>query len=264
MFSVEPSVPDFVVDQADWLLLLAVLLPPAALDDLGPVVEERTVATPYGKVGPLALRRMPGGPSVWIQPYTGAPSHSDPRATIIAACALGVRNVLVWDQVIALNSVLPRGQVAVVADYMDFSNQPNSFAGKLPSLPLGPDMPPRVVCPRLTEMLRQSAPFAVDIVYLGVDGPWRETPAEARLFRQWGADVVGHNVLPEAALAQEAGLCFAALVTVGDLSADRHAQPSQGEMRASLNATLAVLPRALKLGMAGECDCRGPHYETTW
>jgi purine nucleoside phosphorylase len=71
-------------------------------------------------------------------------------------------------------------------------------------------------------------------------------------------------VLPEAALAQEAGLCFAALVTVGDLSADRPVVPSSGEVRASLNATLAILPSALKLGMEGECDCRGPHYEAAW
>ena len=39
---------------ASLLILLAVLLPPRSLDVLGPVVEERTVSTDYGTVGPVA------------------------------------------------------------------------------------------------------------------------------------------------------------------------------------------------------------------
>ena len=41
---------------ANLLLLVAVLLPPRALDILGDVLEERTLLTPYGDAGPLALR----------------------------------------------------------------------------------------------------------------------------------------------------------------------------------------------------------------
>lgn len=263
MFSAQ-KLPHFLVDQSDWLILLAAWLPPAALDILGPVVEERRVSTPYGSVGPLALRRTPQGPSVWIQPYTGAANRTDPRATIVAATALGVRNLLAWDQVVAVNSVLPRGQVGVVADYLDFTRQPSSFGGRLPSLPFNPDAPLRSICPRLSAALRQALPFAVDLVYLGVDGPRRETPAEARLFRQWGSDVIGQNVVPEIALAQEAGLCFAGLVTVSELSADRTQSPPQREVRVALEATLDGLPDALRLATTGTCDCAGELHTPAW
>jgi 5'-methylthioadenosine phosphorylase len=247
----------FVVDQADWLILLSVLLPPVAMNELGVVAMERTLETPFGMVGPLALRRVPQGPSAWILPYTGSATRTDPRATIYAAHMLGVRQIVAWDTVIALNPVLPRGQVAVMADYVDFTRGPGTFDGAPPSLPPNPEAPLRAVCPRLTSALQRALPFVVEIVYVGIDGPRRETAAEARIFRQWGADVVGQNMIPEAALAQEAGICFAGLVTVGEISAERKQMPPRGDVRASLEATLALLPAMLAIASAETCDCSG-------
>lgn len=247
------------------MILLAVLLPPAALDSLGRLVTERTVPTPYGAVGPLALRRPETGPGVWLQPYTGASTRTDPRATIYAALSLGVRQVLNWDQGVAINPVLQRGHVAVVTDYVDFTRQPTTFGGGLPgsfgrmlpaSIPWeeGIHRPP--LCPRFAAALHRAIPFAVNAVYLGVDGPRRETPAEARLYRQWGIDVIGQNLVPEAALAQEAGLCYGGLVTVGDVGADRPLPMQHGEVRAALGAVLAALPVVVAEAMApGDCGC---------
>lgn len=250
---------------ADLLILLAVLLPPASLDGLGRLEEERTVPTPYGAVGPLARRQPPDGPGVWLQPYTGASTRTDPRATIYAARSLGVRQVLNWDQGIAINPVLQRGHVAVVSDYIDFTRQPTTFGAAVPgtfgqgmaaSIPWeeGIHRPP--LCPRLSAALRHTLPFAVNAVYLGVDGPRRETPAEARLYRQWGIDVIGQNLIPEAALAQEAGLCYAGLVTISDVGADRPLPAQHGEVRAALGAVLAALPDAVAQAVQpGECGC---------
>jgi 5'-methylthioadenosine phosphorylase len=251
--------------QADLLILLAALLPPAALDSLGQVIEERTVPTPYGAVRPVALRMTPGGLGVWLAPYTGSATRTDPRATIYAARSLGVRQVLNWDQGIAVNPVLQRGHIAVVADYIDFTRQPQTFGDGLPGT-FGRGLPASVpweegvhrpaFCPRLGTILRQFLPFAVDVVYLGVDGPRRETPAEARLYRQWGVDVLGQNLVPEAGLAQEAGLCYAGLVTVSDVSADRPPPQRLGEVRGALGAVLAALPQVVaQAALPGACDC---------
>jgi 5'-methylthioadenosine phosphorylase len=253
--------------QADLLILLAALLPPAALDGLGRLVEERAVPTPYGSVGPFALRMDDSGQGVWLQPYTGAANRTDPRASIYAARALGVRQVLNWDTAVAVNPVLQRGHVALVVDYVDFTRQPYTFGGGLPGT-FGGGLPESVpweewahrpgFCPRLMALLAAALPFAVEAVYLGVDGPRRETPAEARIYRQWGVDVLGQNVVPEAALAQEAGLCYAGLVTVGDVSADRPAVEAQGEVRAALGAVLGMLPQIVaQAAQPGECDCAG-------
>jgi hypothetical protein len=113
---------------ANLLLLVAVLLPPRALDILGDVVEERTILTPYGDAGPLALRVRGDGLAVWVQPYTGLPTRTDPRATLYAAQQLGVQRVLNWDAGIALNPVLRRGEPVVVTDYIGWTaRQADSF-----------------------------------------------------------------------------------------------------------------------------------------
>ncbi|MCB0121002.1 MAG: hypothetical protein KDE58_02100, partial [Caldilineaceae bacterium] len=98
-------------------------------------------------------------------------------------------------------------------------------------------------------------PDAVGGTYLGTDGPRRETPAEARLFRQMGADVVGQNLVPEVYLAQELGICYAGLVTLGERSADQLATAPQGEMRAGMEQIIRALPDYVNLlGALPTCD----------
>lgn len=250
---------------ADLLILVAVFLPPAALDIFGPVVDERTLHTPYGDLGPIALR-APGqdvagaGPAVWVQPYTGTSMRTDPRATIYAARKLGIRRILTWDRVVALNPILRRGQLAVVTDYIDWTHHvPTAFTGA--AMPLLPERSPvraSPFCMRLTESLYRALPDLLEVVYLGVDGFRRETPAEARMFRGWGADVIGQNLVPEVSLARQAGLCYAGLVTVADHSAERPAPEARGEVRASLGMAVEALPAFVQLAAAlGDCDCAG-------
>ena len=41
-------------------------------------------------------------------------------------------------------------------------------------------------------------------------------PEQSRLYRSWGATVIGMTAMPEARLAREAGLCYAMLAMVTD------------------------------------------------
>lgn len=240
--------------EADLLLLVAVVLPPAALDVLGPVVDERFVATTYGEVGPLALRRSRAGRGVWVQPYSGLPSRTDPRSTLLAARKLGVQRVLNWDTAIALNPLLSRGHAVLVSDYIDFvRHQPHTFFGSegIPGIHQSP-----ALCPHMGQALAQALPMAPGCVYVGVDGPRRETASEARMFRMWGGDLLGQNLVPEIALAGELELCYGGVATVTDVSADRFSGPSQGEIRAGLALVLDALPRFVEmLAAPTTCAC---------
>ncbi|MCC9074896.1 hypothetical protein FKZ61_002040 [Litorilinea aerophila] len=245
--------------KANLLLLLAVPLPPMALDILGELQAEQTLQTPYGAFGPLALRAPAEGPAVWVQPYTGLPSRTDPRAAIYACRALGVQRILAWDMAVALNPLLRRGAPAIVTDYIDFTSQlPTTFY----ETEVAPEVDPEQVaqrpafCPEMTAALRQVLPGVPEVVYLGVDGPRRETPAEARMFRLWGADVIGQNMVPEVSLAQEMELCFAGLVTVASTGADRPPAEPHGEVRASLGVIADLLPTlASLLAPPYACQC---------
>jgi 5'-methylthioadenosine phosphorylase len=236
------------------LLLVAVVLPPKALDVLGSVVDERMVETVYGSVGPLALRAPESGPVVWVQPYSGLPTRTDPRATLLAAKQLGIQRVLNWDAAIAINSVLGRGQPLIVTDYMDFTrHQPTTFFTEV-GIEGIEQVPP--VCPQMTAALSRVLPVAPSAVYMGVDGPRRETPAEARLFRSWGIDVIGQNLVPEISLAKELELCYAGLVTVKEYGADQAAIAPQGELRRGLELVIEALPHFLcLLSEPPTCNC---------
>jgi 5'-methylthioadenosine phosphorylase len=54
-----------------------------------------------------------------------------------------------------------------------------------------------------------------------MEGPQFSTRAESKLYRQWGADVIGMTGMPEARLAREAELPYAVLGMVTDYDAWR-------------------------------------------
>ncbi|MBK8050569.1 MAG: hypothetical protein IPK16_27765 [Anaerolineales bacterium] len=246
---------------ATLLILVAVLLPPRALDALGQLVEERVILTPYGEAGPLALRVMPDGLATWVQPYSGLPTRTDPRATIYAARQLGVRRILNWDMGIGLNTLLQRGEPFIVDDYISWVNhQADTFFSEAP---MGMDVNAAnlrtAFCPELTRQLRELMPGAPQGVVLGADFLRRETAAEARMFRMFGADVLSYNLVPEVALAQELGICYAGLVTVSALGADRPAVAAHGELRQTLHAVVDLLPTfAAMASQPPTCHC-GKH-----
>lgn len=222
------------------LLILAQPVPPRALEDLGSLHTSRTVATPFGQAGPFARRQLATGPDLWILPYFGGPARTDPRATLWAAKDLGVQRILAWDSVIALSHNLGRGDIVLPDDYIDWTkHQPSTLfestgAGYIQQTP--------AFCPDISAAIAAHLPHARPVIYLGDEGPRRETAAEARMFHQWGAQVRGLNLVPEAYLAKELELCFAAIGIVTALGADRAETETEGEVRAADRAILAALP----------------------
>jgi 5'-methylthioadenosine phosphorylase len=177
---------------------------------------------------------------------------------LYAARALGVHYVLNWDTGVAINPVLQRGDNVIAVDFIDWTrHQPHRFGSEIPAdLAVERRQRPPMFCPHMVNTLFQVLPETVGAVYLGVDGPRRETPAEARLFRQWGADVCGQNLVPEVYLAQELGICYAGLVTLGDRSADQLGPSPHGEMRAGMGQIIRALPDYVNLlGALPTCDC---------
>jgi 5'-methylthioadenosine phosphorylase len=90
--------------------------------------------------------------------------------------------------------------------------------------------------------------------FITIEGPRFSTKAESRVWRQWGADIIGMTAVPEAQLAREAEICYAAMAHVTDYDVWREAEePVTAEMvirRLAANVALAkeairVLARTL-------------------
>jgi 5'-methylthioadenosine phosphorylase len=76
-------------------------------------------------------------------------------------------------------------------------------------------------CPILGDILHDSARKLEIRAHDGgtcvvMEGPQFSTRAESELYRSWGADVIYMTGLPEAKLAREAEICYAAIAVVTD------------------------------------------------
>ena len=84
-------------------------------------------------------------------------------------------------------------------------------------------------------------------VYMWFSGPSFETPAEIRMARLLGADLVGMSTVPEVILARRLGLKAAALSLVTNLGAGMlNASPSHGETKEIALAGAQGLQRLLR------------------
>ena len=77
------------------------------------------------------------------------------------------------------------------------------------------------VCQRLSKHAVRSVAIAggecaEGATYLAMEGPQFSTRAESRLYRHWGAELIGMTGMPEAKLAREAELPYALLAMVTD------------------------------------------------
>jgi 5'-methylthioadenosine phosphorylase len=52
--------------------------------------------------------------------------------------------------------------------------------------------------------------------YICVEGPRFSTRSESKLFRTWGADIIGMTLYPECVLARESELCYACVAMITD------------------------------------------------
>jgi inosine/guanosine/xanthosine phosphorylase family protein len=66
-------------------------------------------------------------------------------------------------------------------------------------------------------------------VYGAVRGPSFETPAEVRMLRTWGVDVVGMSLVPEALLARQCGMRVVAIANVTNMAVGMTDEPVNHE-----------------------------------
>jgi len=93
-------------------------------------------------------------------------------------------------------------------------------------------------CPALSDLLYQCAREVGGNVhpkgtYIAMEGPAFSTSAESRLYKSWGADVIGMTIFPEAKLAREAEICYASICCVTDYD-------SWKEKEAGVNADVII------------------------
>lgn len=190
-------------------------------------VTEEAVETPYGAV--RLSRGFCRGKGVVFLPRHGA-AHSVPphlvnyRANIMALKKLGVRAIFATAAVGSLNPEMRPGEFVFVDQFLDFTKgRKQTFFEGGPAGVVHVDVT-EPYCPRLRQVLLRAAKLLelrahAGGTYVCTEGPRFETPAEIRMFRQLGGDLVGMTGVPEVVLAREAEICYAAVAMVTNFAA---------------------------------------------
>lgn len=134
--------------------------------------------------------------------------------------ALGCEVLVQTNAAGSLRALMPPGSLMVLADHINPSQRsPLVGAGgseRFVSMLDAYDATLRTTAHRIAA---QSGVTLHEGVYVWTLGPQFETPAEIRMFQQWGADAVGMSTVPETILARHAGLRVLALSLITNMGA---------------------------------------------
>jgi purine-nucleoside phosphorylase len=134
------------------------------------------------------------------------------------AAAAGTRTVVLTNAAGGLRDGLSVGQPVLVADHLNLTAR-------------SPLVGPRFVdltdlySARLRALAREVDPSLEEGVYAALPGPHYETPAEVRMLRALGADLVGMSTALEAVAARAEGLDVLAVSLVTNLAAGITGEP---------------------------------------
>lgn len=142
------------------------------------------------------------------------------RTAIAAGCSI----VVLTNAAGGVDPALTVGQPVLIADHLNLTGH-NPLVGPPP--PTGPRFVDLTACwsPRLRAVARAIDPTLAEGVYAAFLGPSYETPAEVRMARTLGADLVGMSTVLEAIAAHQLGAEVLGLSLVTNPAAGVVAEP---------------------------------------
>lgn len=197
------------------------------------VTRRSVVRTPYGEPsGALTFGTIRGTEVIFLARHgyghTIPPHEVNYRANIWALHSQGAKDVVSVASVGGIRRDLEPGMLVAPDQIIDytydrrstfFSSADHSFTHIDFTFPY---------CEGLRQRLIQAAAAAGEQLvaggtYAATQGPRLETAAEVERLERDGADMVGMTGMPEAALAREIGLCYAAVAVIVNHAAGRGA-----------------------------------------
>jgi purine-nucleoside phosphorylase len=136
--------------------------------------------------------------------------------------AAGCRTVVLTNAAGCLRDGVPVGSPVLISDHLNLTATSPLVGAQFVDLT-------DLYSPRLRALAREIDPSLVEGVYAGLTGPHFETPAEIRMLRTMGADLVGMSTVLEAIAARAAGVEVFGLSLVTNLAAGVTGEPLNHE-----------------------------------
>jgi len=134
------------------------------------------------------------------------------------ACAAGAQTVVLTNAAGGLRADYRVGQAVLISDHLNLTARSPLMGAQFVDLV-------DAYSPTLRALAREVDPTLADGVYAGLPGPHYETPAEIRMLRTLGADLVGMSTVHETIAARAAGADVLGVSLVTNLAAGMTGAP---------------------------------------
>ena len=196
--------------------------------------------------------------------HTIRPTDVNSRANIAALKQLGVECILASSTVGSLKEEYKPGDIVFIDQFIDrTTRREQSFftEGKVCHISVAEPM-----CPELRKNLiaiakNNKISHHETGTYVCIEGPRFSTKAESKMYRGWGADVVGMTLVPECVLAREAEVCYANIAMVTDYDVWKDHTVCVDDIVKTMKANIDNVKRIItetivKLPQERACECK--------
>jgi 5'-methylthioadenosine phosphorylase len=189
--------------------------------------QDMQAETIFGKPSsPLKMGKIKGVDVVLIarhgREHTIPPTNVNNRANIYALKEAGCTHILATTAVGSLREEIGRGDLVILDQFIDFTRlrkvsfydefEPGNAIHTPMAEPFSKDL--RKILINKCEELKLKHHKKGTVVT--IEGPRFSTIAESHMFRAWGADVINMSIAPEAILANESKIPYAAVAMSTD------------------------------------------------
>ena len=163
---------------------------------------------------------------------------------------LGIKTLFVSNAAGGMNPSFKIGDLMIIDDHINFFPEHPLHGTNFPTGPRFPDMH-ETYDHKLIELADKIAEEkgirVVHGVYMGVQGPTFETPAEYRMYHLLGGDAVGMSTVPEVIVAHHCGIKTFGISIITDLGGfDDPVEVSHEEVQVAANAAQPIMTEIMR------------------
>lgn len=188
--------------------------------------QEVSVDTPFGRPSsPLTCGRLNGAEVVMIarhgRKHEFSPSQVNYRANIRALKDQGVTHIMATTACGSLREEIGRGDFVILDQFIDLTrHRKTTFFDTFEEGPRHTSMAEPFDARLRHALLETAAELKLNAHPRGtvvtIEGPRFSSKAESHMYRLWGADVINMSIAPEAILANEIDIPYAAVAMSTD------------------------------------------------
>jgi purine-nucleoside phosphorylase len=199
----------------------------------------------FGKLGGIDILAMQGR----FHFYEGY-SMKEVTFPVRVMYELGIKTLFVSNAAGGMNPKFRIGDLMIITDHINFFPEHPLRGKNYPTGPRFPDMHEtydKKLIKLASEIAYEKKIRVTYGVYIGLQGPTFETPAEYRMYHLLGADAVGMSTVPEVIVAHHCGIRTFGISVITDLGGfDNPVEVSHEEVQEAANAAQPFMTEIMR------------------